>query len=159
MALAEQTGGRRPALRQPARRLRGGFVVKVREDLLNHHWVFDAGDDPDRPAAGTASLDVDIENSLEPLCPCHRRSPFGGRWRFIGYPGLVAPAPLCRRHQGPVLAVRRKYPMKPGKVDSWPGHQRGQAGNEIQRLKDHVRGAIPVRCLQLVAHVAVWRQR
>ena len=78
----------------------------------------------------------------------------GGRWRFIRYFSLVPFAPLCRGHQGTMFAIGREHTMEPGKVDSGPGHQRGQAGNEIQRLEHHMRGAIPVRRLQLVSNVA-----
>jgi hypothetical protein len=35
--------------------------------------------------------------------------------------------------------------VKPGKVHTRLRHQRRQPGNEIQRLKDHMRGAVPVR--------------
>jgi hypothetical protein len=48
--------------------------------------------------------------------------------------------------------------MKAGKVDSWPGHQRRQPGDEIQRLLDYMRGTVPLRRLELVAHVAILRK-
>ena len=48
--------------------------------------------------------------------------------------------------------------MKAGEVDAWLGHQSGQPGNEIQRLKDDVRGAIAVWCLKLVPDIAIRRQ-
>ena len=38
------------------------------ENLLDHHRVFDAGNDPDRPAAGSAGLDVDAKYALQALC-------------------------------------------------------------------------------------------
>ena len=41
------------------------FRIEVGEDLLDHLGVLDAGDDPQRPATGRASLDVDTENPLE----------------------------------------------------------------------------------------------
>ncbi len=87
-------------------------MLQVIEDLLDHHRVFDAGDDFHGTAAGAAGLDVDIEYTLEPLCPCHRRSPLCWCCRFIGYSDLVAPAPLCRRDQRPVLAVGVEYTVK-----------------------------------------------
>lgn len=37
------------------------------EYLLDYRQVLDAGDDPHRPTAGWAGLDVDIEHALEPL--------------------------------------------------------------------------------------------
>ena len=39
------------------------------EDLLDHHRIVNAGDDPDRPAAFPAGLDVDIEHPLETSPP------------------------------------------------------------------------------------------
>ena len=96
---------------------------------------------------------------------------FGGCWRFIRCLGLLAAlAPLRRGHQRAVLAIRRKHAMETGKVDSWLWHQCRQAGNEIQRLKDHMRGAMPkalatlagqafpVRRLELVTDVAIRRE-
>jgi len=44
-------------------------------------------------------------------------------------------------------------------IDSGLWHQSRQPGNEIQRLEDHMRGAIPVRRLELVANVAIRRER
>jgi hypothetical protein len=41
----------------------------VGEDLIDHHWVFDTGDDPDRPAAVLAGRDVDAEVPLQALRP------------------------------------------------------------------------------------------
>jgi len=41
----------------------------VGEDLLDHHRIVDAGDDPHRPAAFTAGLDVDIKHPLETSPP------------------------------------------------------------------------------------------
>ncbi len=44
--LAEQAGRRCPALmQQRGVRCCFGFVLQVIEDLLDHHWVFDAGND------------------------------------------------------------------------------------------------------------------
>ncbi len=45
-----------------------------------------------------------------------------------------------------------------GEVDSGPGHQGNQMGDEAQRVKDHMGGAIAIRCLQFVAHIAVGDQ-
>jgi hypothetical protein len=57
----EQTRlGRRPAPRRPGRFRRGVFFIEMGEDLLDHHWIVDAGNDPHRPAAFPTGLDVDI---------------------------------------------------------------------------------------------------
>ncbi len=66
-----------------------GLVFEVIEDLLDHPRVFDTGNHLDRTGAFPAGLDIDVENTFEPLCPGHRRSPFGWRWRLIGYPSLM----------------------------------------------------------------------
>ncbi len=76
-----------------------GFRAQVIKDLLDYR-VFNAGDDFHGAAAAAAGLDVDIENTLEPLRPCHRRSPLCWCCRFISHPDLVAP--FCRRDQRPV---------------------------------------------------------
>jgi hypothetical protein len=44
-------------------------VLQVIKDLLDHYRVFNAGDDFHGAAAAAAGLDVDIENTLEPLRP------------------------------------------------------------------------------------------
>ena len=93
-----------------------GLVFEVIEDLLDHPRVFDTGNHLDRTGAFPAGLDIDVENTFEPLCPGHRRSPFGWRWRLIGYPSLMPPAPLWGRHPRPVLAVRRNHPWQPVKL-------------------------------------------
>ena len=67
-----------------------GFVLPGDQDLLDHYRVFNAGDDFHGAAAAAAGLDVDIENTLEPLRPCHRRSPLCWCCRFISHPDLVA---------------------------------------------------------------------
>jgi hypothetical protein len=57
----EQTRlGRRPAPRLPGSFRRGAFLIEVGENLFNDRRVFNAGDDPHRPAAFPAGLDVDI---------------------------------------------------------------------------------------------------
>jgi hypothetical protein len=80
---------------------------------------------------------------------------------------LVTLAAFRWRHQSSVFAVGRKYAMKARQVGSQPGYQGCKACHEIQWLKDHVGSAIPkafaslmgqafsIRCLQLVANVAV----
>src|SRR5690606_39890629 len=131
-----------------------GFVLQVIKDLLDHYRVFNAGDDFHGAAAAAAGLDVDIENTLEPLRPCHRRSPLCWCCRFISHPDLVAPAPFCRRDQRPVPTVGCEHPAEAGWVDSGRRYQGGQPGNEIQSFENDVRGAVPVRRLELLAPVA-----
>jgi hypothetical protein len=39
----------------------------VREDLLDHHRVFNAGNDPDAAATSLAGLEIDVDHVLEAL--------------------------------------------------------------------------------------------
>jgi len=55
---------------------------------------------------------------------------------------------LGGRHQTTELAIGYKYTVEAGEVDSWLWHQGGQSCNEIQWLKDHRGGVVPVRRLQ-----------
>ena len=57
----EQAGlWRRTARRQPRGFCRGVLFVEVSENLLDHHRVFVASDDPDRATASLTGLDVDV---------------------------------------------------------------------------------------------------
>jgi len=62
----------------------------VREDLLDHGTVLDAGDDPKRPAAGGAALNIDAEDPSQTLCPADRGAPGAlfGLARRLGMFGL-----------------------------------------------------------------------
>jgi hypothetical protein len=44
-------------------------IVEVGEDLVDHHRIFDAGDDLDGTAATLADVGVDVENALQALFP------------------------------------------------------------------------------------------
>ena len=43
------------------------FALEVREDLLNHERIFDAGDDLNAAATAVAGFDVDLEYALQAL--------------------------------------------------------------------------------------------
>ena len=45
----------------------GVFRVKVGENLLDHLWVFDPGDDPQRPDAGRPGLDAYAKDAFQPF--------------------------------------------------------------------------------------------
>ena len=47
--------------------------LEMVEDLADDHRVFDAGDDPHRPAADPTGLDVDAKYALQALCPSLER--------------------------------------------------------------------------------------
>ena len=122
----EQTRLRwRPARRPPRTFGLSHLRIQVCEDLIDDVGILDAGDDPHRPAAGRAGLDVDPEHPLEALRPGHRGTAFGRRrlLRIRGPGVLTAPAPLGRRHARPVLAVWRKDAVETAQVDPWFRHQ------------------------------------
>ena len=65
------------------------------EYLSDDVRIFDAGDDLHGSAAGLASLDIDIENTLEALGPGHDDMAFGGCpfSKSIGSIGIASLAP------------------------------------------------------------------
>ncbi len=89
-----------------------------------------------------------------------------GRWVLIAFglgstkclrAGLcmaATPAARCGRHNPASMpGLRGQYPVVSDQVAAWPRHQRRQPAQEVQRVKHEVRGAVPVRCLQLVDHL------
>ena len=124
----------------------GCFLLKMLENLLDYLRIFDTGNDFDLTAAVFADFDVDVEDALESLHPGHSAMPLCrtlvvpvdiGRFWWIG---LFAAFGRCDLN--PVFAVRREYAMKPCQINSRLGYQRSQFGHEVQRLKDHMGGAI-----------------
>jgi hypothetical protein len=49
----------------------GLLLFQVFEDVLDHRWVFNAGDDFDVAATVLALLDINSEDPLQPLHPGH----------------------------------------------------------------------------------------
>lgn len=121
------------------------FRTQVGEDLLDDVGILDERDDPHRPAGGRADLDVDPEHRFQALRPSHRGTAFGRcpllRIRCRGVP--ASPAPLGRCHPCAVLAVGYKDAVEAHQVDPRFRYQGCQLGNEVQRLEDDVRGAVP----------------
>jgi len=97
MVSAKQVGRRRPAFRPQTCWRRGQLFLQMYENLVNDHWIFNAGDDPHCPAACAASLDVDTEDSLEALRPGHCGPAFGGGvlLALVGRFGFAPPPPLA----------------------------------------------------------------
>jgi hypothetical protein len=52
----------------------------------------------------------------------------------------------------PIRARRRKHTVVAGQVRAGLWHQRSKSGHQVLRLEDHVRRAVPIRCLQCTAH-------
>ncbi len=74
-----RAGRWRPRWWHQQQRWRGSLVFLVTQMgqyLVDDGLVFDAGDDLDGAAAASAGLHVDVENTLEPLCPGHRGMAF-----------------------------------------------------------------------------------
>ncbi len=57
-----------------------------------------------------------------------------------------------------MFAVGGEYTVKAGEIDPGLGHQGGQAGDEIQGLKDRMGGAVAPGRFQLIVHLAVCGQ-
>jgi len=76
----------------------------VGENLLDHRRVFDAGNDLHRPAAPITSFDVDLEDTLQALCPGYDRLSHGGcpvcflaPFDYAKCAGGAAPGTTCAR--------------------------------------------------------------
>ncbi len=125
--------------------------------LLDHHRVLDTCNYLDGTTACVTGRYIDIEYSFQALRPGHSGVTVCrlAVARLTVFLTLVAFTAFRRRHQRPVLAVWRKHAMESGQVSSRPGYQSCQARHEIQWLEDNVGSAVSVRCLQLVADVAV----
>ena len=110
------------------------FAVQVGENLLDHHRVFDAGDDLYGATAAFAGFDVDVEHPFQALRPghggpvCCRRADF----RRICRAGLVALAAFSRRHLCTVCAVGGEDSVEPSEVDPGFGHQGDESCNDVQ---------------------------
>ena len=125
-------------------------MAEMFKNPLDDCGLLNAGDHPQLPAALSAGLDINGEHPLEALCPRHR--PLAASDRCLtalgGSDGVCPGHNLC-----PVRARRCEHAMVPGQVRAGFWHQRGEAGNKVFGLKDHVRGAVAIRCLQRIAYV------
>ncbi|OES47442.1 hypothetical protein A7R77_33065 [Pseudomonas aeruginosa] len=129
------------------------------ENLLNDLRIFDAGNHFDVTAAVFADFNINIEDSLEALHPGHGAvalcrtlvTPVSiETFRFVG---LLAPLGGC--YLNSVFAVRCKDAVEACEVDSRLRYQRSEFGDEVQRLEDHMGGAIAVRSFELVTHLPI----
>ena len=158
---AEQAGLRwGSTVRQQERGSCQRYFLQMHQYLLNDHRIFYAGNDPGWSSTDSAPLNINLENPLQPLRPGHGRMTLNWRLLLLAIHcfGLVAFSPLRRCHQRMVLAVRGEYTVETCQIDSGPGHKSCQFGDEIHRLEDDVGGSIPIRRLQLIANIAVFRQ-
>lgn len=109
---------------------------QVGKDLLDHHRIFNAGDDLDGVAAAVADLDVDVENALQALPPSHCGPAFSGRSVFgrIRRASLVALAAFGRRHLRTMRTIGGENAVKSSQVDPGLGYQGDEPGDEVQWL-------------------------
>ena len=94
---------------------------------------------PDVTVALSARLNVNVEHWLESLRPGHGRVTISRRFvlHLISRLKPFAFASFCGRYQRVMLVIGMvRHPdghtVKSGEVDSWPGHQGRQPGNDVQ---------------------------
>jgi len=127
--------------------------------LADDHGVLNAGNYSGRSTTDPADFHVNVEHPLESLSPTHRHMRLRARFLILTFCHFrAALAPLGRGHPYPVFSVRRKYTMESGQVDSGPGYQGGQLGDEIHWLENDVSRAITIRGFQLISNLALFRQ-
>ena len=132
--------------------------------LLDHQRVFDTGYYFDSATAFFADCNIDIEYSLEALCPGHRGMLLHRRSLIAVYLPFGALASFRPRHQDSVFAIGRKaapreYAMEACQIGSWSGCQSCQACDKVQWFEDDVGSTVAVRCLQLVFASRLWLKR
>ena len=66
---AKQIRRWRPACRPQTRWIRGVLSLQMGENLLDNRRIFDAGNDPHRPTAGTEGFNVDVEHPFQASPP------------------------------------------------------------------------------------------
>jgi hypothetical protein len=134
-------------------------AAEVLQKPFDDRWFLDTGNDLELPAAAPADLDVDGEDALEALGPGQRPLPVGSQW-LAGLHRLAGSSHARFGHDpGPVRARRREHTVIPRQMGTGFLHQRDESGDEVFRLKDHVRGAVPIRRLQCQAYEPALGQR
>jgi len=118
------------------------LALEMFEDAVDHGRVLDAGDDAQGSAAAAAELDVDVWKA--PLRRCIQRMA-----RCLGAGGVEArefavvfeprPAGVI---VGKQRAVGSKHPMEAREVHARQWDEGGEAGEEVERLEEHVGGAV-----------------
>jgi len=103
--------------------------------------VFDAGDDPDGPAAVLTGLDIDVEDALQALCLWSGGVALGGCFLRLHGEAFAASG---RGHRRAQMAVGHEHAVEAGEKHAGFGHQGGKSGNKIQWLEYDVRGALAI---------------
>ena len=116
---------------------------EMSEDRLDEFGRLDARDDAQRAATHITALDVDMEDSLEPLHPAHRR---GTRcMRLAG--GLVD---RIGDDAEAVLEVRGEHAVVSGEMGAGAWHEGGEAGDEFDGVEHDMRGAVAEGVLESI---------
>jgi hypothetical protein len=126
-----------------------------REHSFDHGRVLDAGDDLHCPAAVLTDLDRNVEDALQASGLAHGSVTLGGCLVRLLVVGLAPPSRRYLRSPG---AVRREHPVEPGEMHAGLRYQSRQPGDEVQWLKHHVGGAIPIGSLQTIVTVTLCGQ-
>ena len=135
------------------------ITAEMFQNPIDDGWVLDAGDHLELPAAAPADLDVDRKDTFEALRPGQRPLSVAGRW-LAGLDRLAGSNRARFGHDPcPLRARRRKHAVISRQMGAGFWHQRSESGHKVFGLKDHVRGAIPIRCLQCQAHEPVLGRR
>jgi len=133
------------------------------KNLLDYVRILNAGNHFDMPSTVLANLNINIEDSLKSLHPCHGVVPL--------FRGLIEPVSIgcfwfvrlfsafSRCDLNTVLAVWGEDTVESGKIGARLGYQRGELCDKVQGLKDDVGRTITVCCFELVTYFAVGRQR
>ncbi len=96
------------------------------------------------PPQALTGFDVDAKGALQALHPAHDVVLRGARLRAAAAP--------CRSDRRAQVAVRGEKTMKAREVYARQGHEGGQACHEVERLEEHVRGAVTIGRFQRVTN-------
>ena len=92
-----------------------GFFGEVRQNLVDDRGVVNAADNLYRTLAVGAGLDIDVNDTLQPLGPRHGGTGRDGGFRFRC---LLSPATWRRDNLCAPVMVRGKDAVKTGEVDA-----------------------------------------
>ena len=136
----------------------------VIEDFLDGGGIGNIGDDPQPATTSWTDRDIDIEYSLEPLCPGERSDEcvllrgVGGCFEFFviclafrGWPGA------CLRGNDVFSQFRIgcQHAMVAHQVVPGSGHECNQLADEVEGREHHVGSTIPEGMFKLILHLSV----
>ena len=136
----------------------------VIEDLLDGAGIGNIGDDPQSATTLWTDRNIDIEYSLEPLCPGERSDErvllrgvvgcfvcFVICLSFCGWPGP------CRRGYDVFSQFRIgcQHAMVAHQVVPGSGHKCNQLADEVEGREHHVGGTIAEGMFELILHLSV----